>query len=55
VPPSPPSTPFPAKIDEACFLLYKPPVSLRERRSVEDETEFFRKALRKLDLTFGLK
>ncbi len=46
---------IPRELDEACFLYYKPPVPLHDRRKHDDETEFFKKALNKFDLTFGLK
>ena len=45
----------PREIDEASFLYYKPPVSVQGRRIRDYEGEFLKKALRKLDLTFGLK
>jgi len=46
---------IPRELDEGCFLHYIPPVPLHDRRKHGDETEFFKKALKKLDLTFGLK
>jgi hypothetical protein len=46
---------IPRELDEGCFLYYKPPVPLHDRRKDEDQTESFKKALNKLDLTFGLK
>ncbi|MDP2896505.1 MAG: hypothetical protein Q8Q12_08080 [bacterium] len=45
----------PHEIDEASFLYYKPPGSLQDSRIRDYEGEFLKKALRKLDLTFGLK
>jgi len=46
---------IPREIDEASFLYYKPPVSVQGRRIRDYEGEFLKKALNKLDLTFGMK
>jgi hypothetical protein len=46
---------IPRELDEGCFLYYKPPVAVHQPRKDEDHEELFKKALRKLDLTFGLK
>jgi hypothetical protein len=46
---------IPRELDEASSLYYKPPVPVLQPRKDEDHEESFKKALKKLDLTFGLK